>query len=99
MGGKSKSRPDVALLTATLLLVSVGLVMVFSSSAMMSEERFGSAYLFLRKQLAWDSLGLLMLFLCLRIDYHRWQRWAYLLLGLSVSALIAVLVAGPLIKG
>src|SRR5436190_1670588 len=84
---------------ATLLLVGVGLVMVFSASAIMSEERFGSAYLFVRKQIAWDGLGLLMMFLCMRLDYHRWQRWAYMLLGWTMVALVVVLGIGPLIKG
>lgn len=99
MAKAKKYWPDRPLLTATLLLVSVGLVMVFSSSAMMSEERFGSAYLFLRKQIAWDALGLAAMFICLRIDYHRWQRWAYPLLIISVIALVGVLAFGPLIKG
>src|SRR4051812_15753911 len=97
--GKKRRWPDRGLLAATLLLVSVGLVMVFSSSAVMSEERYGSAYLFLRKQIAWDFLGLIFLFVCLRIDYRRWQKWAYPLLGVAIVTLIAVLIVGPVIKG
>src|SRR5438132_1359066 len=62
---------DRPLLVATLLLLGLGLVMVFSASANMSEERFGSAYLFVRKQLLWDGLGIAVLFLCMRMDYHR----------------------------
>jgi len=62
MAKTSKYWPDRGLLVATLLMASVGLVMVFSASAGMSEERFGSAYLFLRKQLLWDALGLIVLF-------------------------------------
>jgi cell division protein FtsW len=73
--------------------------MVFSSSAMMSEERYGSAYLFIQKQIIWDALGLVAMFVCLRLDYHRWQKWAYKLLGVSILALIAVLAVGPVIKG
>src|SRR5687767_13208974 len=98
-GKPKRISPDRGLLVATLLLVSLGLVMVFSSSATMSEERYGSAYLFLRKQVMWDVIGLAMLFLCVRIDYHRWQKWAYILLGISAIALIAVLIVGPVIKG
>jgi cell division protein FtsW len=97
--GRKNIWPDRGLLVSTLLLASVGLVMVFSSSAMMSEERFGSAYLFLRKQLLWVSLGLLVMFICLRIDYHRWQKWTYPIMGISLFALIAVLFIGPVIKG
>jgi cell division protein FtsW len=91
--------PDRGLLVSTLLLVSVGLVMVFSSSAVMSEERYGSAYLFVRKQLAWDALGLIVMFLCIRVDYRRWQKWCYMMLGWSTIALVAVLAVGPVIKG
>lgn len=99
IGKSNKIWPDRGLLVATLLLVSVGLVMVFSSSAVMSEERFGSAYLFLRKQIVWDILGLLMLVVCLRVDYHKWQKKSYALLGIAVVGLILVLFVGPMIKG
>ncbi len=99
VGKSNKIWPDRGLLVSTLLLVSVGLVMVFSSSAVMSEERFGSAYLFLRKQVLWDLLGVIMLVVCLRIDYHKWQKKAYLLLGIAILGLILVLFVGPMIKG
>jgi cell division protein FtsW len=95
----SKVRADRPLLISTLLLLGVGLVMVFSASAIMSEARFGSAYLFLRKQLAWDALGLLALFACQQIDYHRWQRWARGGLIVTVLLLVLVLFVGPRVKG
>ena len=38
---------DKTLFIVTLLLVFIGLVMVFSASAVMAKERFGSAYTFL----------------------------------------------------
>jgi cell division protein FtsW len=90
---------DWTLLIATLLLLGLGLVMVFSASANMSEERFGSAYLFLRKQVVWDVLGMGALFLCMRIDYHRWQKVALGLLVIAFVLLAAVLVIGPVVKG
>lgn len=90
---------DRPLVIATILLVAVGLLMVFSASAIMSEERFGSAYLFLRKQLLWDILGVLALFICMRVDYHRWQKWTYFILGSALISLVAVLIVGPMIKG
>src|SRR5258706_14330521 len=90
---------DRPLLAATLLLLGLGLVMVFSASANMSEERYGSAYLFVRKQLLWDAFGLITLFLCLRIDYHRWQKWSLVLLVLAFALLAAVLVFWPGVKG
>src|SRR5207302_765944 len=82
-----------------LLLLGLGLVMVFSASANMSEERFGSAYLFVRKQLLWDGLGIAVLFLCMRMDYHRWQKASWVLLIMAFVLLGAVLVVGPVVKG
>src|SRR5476649_603914 len=90
---------DRPLLLATLLLMLVGLVMVFSASANMSELRYGSAYLFLRKQLLWDFLGAIALFACMRIDYHRWQKNTWMWVLVSVVLLIAVLFVGPVVKG
>src|SRR5262245_4755423 len=83
----------------TLLLLGLGLVMVFSASANMSEERFGSAYLFVRKQLAWDILSLGALWVAMRIDYHQWQKISWAMLFVSIALLIAVLVVGPVVKG
>src|ERR1041385_2369469 len=101
IGGKGKKRwwPDRGLLISTLLLACFGLVMVFSASANMSEERFGSAYLFVRKQLLWDAISLTAFFLCIRLDYHRWQKVSYGLLAVAFFLLGVVLVIGPVVKG
>jgi cell division protein FtsW len=86
-------------LIVTLLLLGLGLVMVFSASANMAEERFGSAYLFVRKELLWDALGCTALLICMRLDYHRWQKVSLVLLALAFVLLTAVLVVGPVVKG
>ncbi len=90
---------DRPLLVTTLLLLGIGLVMVFSASANMSEQRYGSAYLFVRKQILWDILGAGAMMVCMRTDYHRWQKYAMWLLGVSFVLLAAVLVVGPVVKG
>jgi cell division protein FtsW len=90
---------DRGLLIATLVLVSFGLIMVFSASAVMAEARYGSAYLFIRKQILWDILGIMAMVVCMKIDYHTWQRLAYPLLGISLILLVAVLIIGPEVKG
>lgn len=96
----SRARPyDRGLVGLTLALVFVGMVMVFSASSGMSEDRFGSPYLFLRKQLLWDALGVGAMLVAMRIDYHKWQRWAVPLLVVTAISLAAVLVFGPVVKG
>jgi cell division protein FtsW len=48
---------DRWMFTVTAILVFIGLVMIFSASAVMAKERFGSAYEFLLKQLVWAVSG------------------------------------------
>jgi cell division protein FtsW len=83
---------DRWLFTVTMLLVFVGLVMVFSASAVMARERFGSPYAFLLKQLVWAAAGLAAMVVAMRVDYRRYKNPAlvFSLLGLTTLLLISV---------
>src|ERR1700685_4565376 len=83
---------DRWLFTVTMLLVFVGLVMVFSASAVMARERFGSPYAFLSKQLIWGAAGLVAMVVAMRVDYRRYKHPAlvFSLLGLTILLLISV---------
>jgi cell division protein FtsW len=83
---------DRWLFTVTMLLVFVGLVMVFSASAVMARERFGSEYAFLSKQLMWASAGLAAMVVAMRVDYRRYKHPAlvFSLVGLTTLLLISV---------
>ncbi len=83
---------DRWLFTVTMLLVFVGLVMVFSASAVMARERFGSPYAFLLKQLLWAAAGLVAMVVAMRLDYRRYKHPAlvFSLLGLTTLLLISV---------
>ena len=83
---------DRWLFTATMLLVFVGLVMVFSASAVMARERFGSPYAFLSKQLVWAVAGLVAMVVAMRLDYRRYKSPAlvFSLMGFTTLLLISV---------
>jgi cell division protein FtsW len=83
---------DRWLFTVTMLLVFVGLVMVFSASAVMARERFGSPYAFLVKQLIWAAAGLVAMVVAMRVDYRRYKHPAlvFSLMGLTTLLLISV---------
>ncbi len=83
---------DRWLFTVTMLLVFVGLVMVFSASAVLARERFGSEYAFLSKQLMWAAAGLAAMVVAMRVDYRRYKHPAlvFSLLGLTTLLLISV---------
>jgi cell division protein FtsW len=83
---------DRWLFTVTMLLVFVGLVMVFSASAVMARERFGSPYAFLVRQLVWAAAGLVALVMTMRLDYKRYKHpgLVFSFLGMTTLLLISV---------
>jgi cell division protein FtsW len=83
---------DGWLFTVTLLLIFIGLVMVFSASAVMAKERYGSGYFFLLRQLGWATAGILAMVLAMKIDYRRYKHPAivFSLLGATTLLLISV---------
>lgn len=83
---------DRWLFGAVLLLVLLGLVMVFSASAVMAKDKFGSPYTFLLRQIGWAVAGLLAMVALMRVDYRRYKHPAvvFTLLGLTMVLLVAV---------
>jgi cell division protein FtsW len=83
---------DRWMFTVTAILVFIGLVMVFSASAVMAKERYGSAYEFLLKQLVWAVAGLVAMFVAMRVDYRRLKHPAFVfpLVGFTTLLLISV---------
>ena len=77
---------------STVLLVVAGVLMVFSASAVMASERFGSPYHFLFRQLGWAVAGLAAMAVAMKVDYRRWQKPAIVfgLLGVTAVLLVAV---------
>jgi cell division protein FtsW len=95
-GERGRHRPSVDgwLLTVTVLLALVGLVMVYSASAVVAGNRFHDWTYFLKRQVTWLAVGLLLLHLASRLDYALWQRLAVPILGVTAILLIVVLVPG-----
>lgn len=83
---------DRWLFTITLLLIFIGLVMVFSASAVMAKERYGSGYFFLLRQMGWATGGLVLMSIAMKLDYRRYKHPAvvFSLLGLTTLMLISV---------
>src|SRR5450759_4423219 len=65
---------DKWLFGVTMLLVVIGLLMVFSASAVMAKERFGSPYTFVMKQALWAVLGLVAMTGLMQVDYRKLNR-------------------------
>jgi cell division protein FtsW len=87
-----KVGPDYVLFLVVLALLGVGIVMVYSASAILANERFGDPHFFLKKQCFWAALGLAVLWGVMGVDYRRWRAGVFPLLALAVALLVLVLV-------
>lgn len=83
---------DRWMFVVTLILVFVGLVMVFSASAVMAKERYHSGYFFLLRQSGWAIGGFIAMFIGMKMDYRRLKHPAvvFSLLGITTLMLISV---------
>ncbi|MEZ5415784.1 MAG: putative lipid II flippase FtsW [Vicinamibacterales bacterium] len=91
-----KLQSDKWLFLATLALVCVSVVMVYSASAVVALERFRlQPYHFVTRQAMWALLGLAVLSIVMRIDYRTYRNehviWGFI--GIVAVLLVAVLFA------
>jgi cell division protein FtsW len=92
-----KLKSDKVLFLATILLVAVSIVMVYSASAVVGLERFGKPYMFLLKQGMLAVLGITLMAVVMRIDYRTYREPVFIWTCLAVVAvaLIVVLFSPP----
>jgi cell division protein FtsW len=79
---------DKWLFGVTVLLVFIGLLMVFSASAVMANERYGSPYTFVSKQAGWALLGLITMAVLMQIDYRKYNRPAVVFPAVAITTLL-----------
>src|SRR5437660_378180 len=93
-----KLKSDRILFIATILLVGLSIVMVYSASAVVALERYQRPYLFLTKQIMWAVLGIAVLGMVMRVDYRTYRQPAFIwsCLGVVAIGLVAVLFSAPI---
>src|SRR4030043_1516443 len=91
---KGRKRLDLILLFAALALVGGGMLVVYSTSAIIAGDRFGDPYYFLRRQALYAAIGFGLMILAMFFPYENLKRFAYPIFVLSVLFLIAVLIPG-----
>ncbi len=91
---KGRRRFDFILLIVTLALVSIGIVMVYSTSAILAGDRFGDTYYFLKRQLLFAGIGSMLMIFMIFFNHEVLKKFAYPILIFSILLLIAVLIPG-----
>jgi len=83
-------QPDRKLFIVTLALCLIGVVMVFSASAITASEQFGAGYIFLLRQLIYVVLGIAGMFWLMNMDYRRLRQPRVVFTGLALSFVLLV---------
>ena len=88
------SRNAVILVGLALGLVAVGVVMLYSATAVMAEKsaRYNDSTWFLKRQLIWVLLGVAAMIVTARIPYTFWEKYRLPVLLVSVGLLGLVFV-------
>lgn len=90
----NQGKIDHWLLLAVVVLVLIGLLAVSSASAVISFERFGNNFEYLKKQLIVTIMGLIAMGVTTMIDYRYWRKIAYPLMITTIVLLLAVFLPG-----
>lgn len=94
-----KGKLDIPFLSFVLVLLSVGLIMLFSASYAYSDTNFGNSYHFISRQAIFAVLGVgLMLGISL-IDYHIYKKFAWIFYFGTIGLLALLLVLPPMVPG
>jgi cell division protein FtsW len=74
----------------TLSLVVIGLLMIFSASAVMAGARYGSAYHFVIRQAIFAVLGLLTMWVLMHVDYRKYNTPKVVFTAVAVTVILLV---------
>ena len=94
-----KLKSDPVLFIATMLLVGLSVVMVYSASAVLEMERSGRPSWYLLKQGMWAALGIAVLGIVMRVDYRIYREPAFIWTALGVALVgLAAVLFGPTVN-
>ncbi len=90
---------DITFLSFVLILLTVGLVMLYSSSYAFSYNHYGNSYKFISRQAMFAAVGVVVMLIVSRIDYHIWRKFAWILYAVSTALLALLLILPPMVEG
>jgi cell division protein FtsW len=98
---KGLARMDLGLFIALLVMLGLGLVLVYSSSFALAQQRFGGSEFFFSRQMVRALMALAGFMVFINVDYHWWGKLSNLGYIVAIVLLITVLLlpAGSEING
>ncbi|MDR5586693.1 MULTISPECIES: stage V sporulation protein E [Clostridium] len=92
---KNMGQIDYGIFYSVVLLLAVGVVMVYSASSYYAMFKNNDSMYFLKRQLVWAVLGMIVLGTTMSIDYHKIKRYTlWLMIGCIPLLLVVFLFPG-----
>ncbi len=96
-----RGKMDMVFFGIIMLLLTVGLIMMFSASYAFAYYNYGNSYKFIIKQAEFAVIGVAMMIIVSYIDYHWYAKFhiPWIVYGLSIIMLVVVLILPPMQEG
>lgn len=85
---------DYLLIITIAALLIVGLMMIYSATFALGYQLYDQPTYYFIRQLLWMGVGLLVMIIFARVEYHTWRRFSILLMTLTLLLLGVVLLIG-----
>ena len=82
------------LLITSFILIVFGIIMIYSSSSVWAEYKFNDSFKYVKHQLLFFILSIVLVYLLNRVDYKQYYKYATHLFIISIVLLILVLIPG-----
>jgi len=89
---------DFILFATVMLLVSIGVIMVYSASSYVATYEYNNSKFFFIKQSLWACLGFVFMIVAIKVDYHIIKKYTGAIMLVTLILLLAVF-AFPIING
>lgn len=93
-----EGRLDITFLAFVLILLTIGLVMLFSASYAFSYEQYQNSYKFITRQAGFAVGGVILMLIFSKIDYHFWRKMTWIVFLASTALLGILLILPPMVE-
>ena len=94
-----KGKMDIGFFALVCILLTAGLLMLFSASYAYALAYFGDSYHFIKRQLIFAIFGFGLMLFASKINYHVYRKFAWVIYIISAIMLIFLLVMPPMLEG
>ncbi len=96
---RKQGKIDITFLSLILILLTIGLIMLFSASYAYSLTYYGNSFKFILRQTVFAAVGLVIMFVLSKIDYHFYRKFSWIIYAASVAMLAFLLAMPPMVEG